>query len=84
MRVVFVAGAVALLAALLPLGWVAMRDRPEHGLAALELAGVLTTVAIVCLAVGLGSTSFTGLAVVTAVMTWLGGLVVARFLGHEP
>ena len=84
MRAFFVAGAVALLACLLPLAWVAMRARAEHGLAALELAGVVTTVAIVCLAVGLDSTAFTGLAVVTAVMTWLGGMVVARFLGHDP
>jgi multisubunit Na+/H+ antiporter MnhF subunit len=83
-RAFFVAGAVALLACLLPLAWVAMRARAEHGLAALELAGALTTVTLVCLAVGLDSTSLTGVALVCSVMTWLGGLVFARFLDHEP
>lgn len=84
MNPVFTAGAIVLVLALLPLALLAMRGRPEDGLVALELAGALTTVAIVCLAVGLNSTSFTGLAVITAVMTWLGGLVFARFLDHEP
>ena len=84
MNPIFTAGAIALLVALLPLAYVAMRALPEDGLVALEQAGVLTTVGVVCLAVGLHSTAFTGLAVITAVMTWLGGLVFTRFLDHEP
>ena len=84
MHAIFTAGATVLVLALLPLAYVAMRARPEDGLAALELAGVLATVAVVCLAVGLNSTAFTGLAVITAVMTWLGGLVFTRFLDHQP
>jgi len=81
---VFVAGGVLLLLALLPLAAVAMRATPEEGLVALELGGAVTTLAVVCLAVGLDSTAVTGLAVVTAVMTWAGGLVFARFLERAP
>lgn len=84
MSSVFVACAVALFLALLPLAYVAMRGSPEEGLVALELAGAVTTLAVVCLAVGLESTAVTGLAVVTAVMTWAGGMVFTRFLDHQP
>ena len=84
MNPVFTTGAIALLLALLPMAYVAMRGRVEDGLVALQLAGALATIAVVCLGVGLGSTAFTGLAVITAVMTWVGGLVFARFLDRRP
>ena len=84
MNTPFTAAAAVLVIALLPLAYVAVRAPAEHGLAALELAGALTTVTLVCLAVGLDSTSLTGVALVCSVMTWLGGLVFARFLDHEP
>lgn len=84
MNPVFVAGAVALLLALLPLAFVAMRASPVDGLVALEIGGAVTTLAVVCLGVGLDSTATTGLAVITAVMTWAGGMVFARFLEREP
>jgi multisubunit Na+/H+ antiporter MnhF subunit len=80
----FLLAAAVLVLALLPLTYVAMRARPEDGLLALEVAGALTTVALVCLAVGLRSSALTGVALISALMTWLGGLVFVRFMDREP
>ena len=78
----FTLAATILLAALAPLAAVAGLRRPIDGLVALELAGVLTTAALLCLGVGLHQSAFFNVAVVAAVVTWIGGLVVARFLGR--
>ena len=78
----FTVAATVLLAALAPLGVVASLRRPIDGLVALELAGVVATSALLCLAVGLHQSAFFGVAVIAAVATWIGGLVFARFLGR--
>lgn len=80
----FLVAAVALLAGWLPLAATTVRRRPLGGLVALELAGVLTTLVLVCLAVGLHGSSFAPVALVGALTTIVGGLVFARFLGHQP
>jgi multisubunit Na+/H+ antiporter MnhF subunit len=84
MRQEFLVAATALLIGLVPLVLVTLRARPVDGLVALELGGVLTTLALVCVAVGAQSSSMTGVALITAVLSWAGGLLCARFLDREP
>lgn len=76
--------AVALLAGWVPLVAVTLRRSPVGGLVGLELAGVLTTLVLACLAVGLHGSPFSSVALVGALTTLVGGLVFARFLGHSP
>ena len=78
----FVLAATVLLAALAPLLVVASRRRPIDGLVALETAGAVATLALVCLSVGLGESLFFTVAIVAVVASWIGGLVFARFLGR--
>ncbi len=78
----FELAATALLAAYVPLGWVAFRRRPIDGLLALELGGTLAVLVLLCFAEGFHRSFEYGLAVVAAVLSWTGGLVFARFLGR--
>ena len=48
----------------------------------METAGAVTTLALVCLSVGLGQSFLFTVAVIAAVSSWIGGLVFARFLGR--
>ncbi|WP_316740800.1 monovalent cation/H+ antiporter complex subunit F [Streptomyces sp. MK7] len=80
----FLIAASALLAGLLPLLAVGMREPPVDGLVALELAGATTTLALVCVSVGTGSSSATGVALLMALLSWVGGLLFARFLDRTP
>ena len=78
----FTVAATILLALLAPLAVVASRRRPLDGLVALELAGAITVLALLCLAEGLHRSIYFTVAVVAAFLSWVGGLVVARFLGR--
>jgi multisubunit Na+/H+ antiporter MnhF subunit len=78
----FLAASTVLLAALAPLGATAVARRPIDGLVALELGSALVVLDLVCLAVGLHRDVYFGVAVVAALMSWIGGLVIARFLGR--
>ena len=78
----FLIAATVLLAALAPLMVVASLRRPIDGLVAVETAGTLATLALVCLSVGLDNSLYFTVAVAAAVATWIGGLVFARFLGR--
>lgn len=79
----FEIAATILVAALGPLLVVASLRRPIDGLVALEAAGALLVLALVCLAVGLHQTSvFDTLPVVATVVSWTGGILIARFLGR--
>jgi len=71
-----------LLAALAPLLVAASLRPPIDGLVALEAAGAVATLALVCLSVGLGESILFTVAVVAAVAFWIGSLVFARFLGR--
>lgn len=79
----FEIAAVALLAGLVPLGAVAARRHPIDGLVALELAGALTTLVLLCLSEGFHRSVYYTVAVIAAVLSWVGGLVFARFLGRR-
>ncbi|HEX5561646.1 MAG TPA: monovalent cation/H+ antiporter complex subunit F [Nocardioidaceae bacterium] len=84
MNPAFVAAAIVLVVCLVALTSVALWAEPTDGIPALQLAGAVTTMALVCLAVGLESTAMTGVALICGVMTWLGGLVYVRFMDREP
>jgi multisubunit Na+/H+ antiporter MnhF subunit len=78
----FTIAATALLGGFLPLGWVAVRSRPIDGVVALQLAGPLGVLVLLCLAEGLHRSFLYSLPIVGALMSWIGGLVFARFLGR--
>ena len=75
--------ATAMLAGFVPVGAVALRSGPIDALAGLELAGALTTTILLCLAEGLGRPSYFDVPVVCAAVTWVSGLIFARFLGRH-
>lgn len=76
-----VAGTV-LLAGFFPLLVCAYLRRPIDALVALELAGTLTVLILLCFGEGFHRTFEFGVAIVAAVLVWAGGLVFARFLGR--
>lgn len=78
----FAIAATGLLAGYAPLLWVAMRRRPIDGLLALELGGIVLVLVVLCLAEAFHRSFVYGVAIVAAVMTWIGGMVFARFLGR--
>lgn len=78
----FTVAATALIAGLAPLAVVAAVRRAIDGLVALELAGAILVLVLMCLAVGLHQSIYFTVAVVAAVTSWTGGLVIARFLGR--
>jgi multisubunit Na+/H+ antiporter MnhF subunit len=78
----FLIAATVLIAALAPLLVTASLRRPIDGLVALEAAGAVTTLALLCLSVGLGEPFLFTVAVIAAVACSIGGLVFARFLGR--
>jgi multisubunit Na+/H+ antiporter MnhF subunit len=78
----FLMAAVALLAGFVPLGWVCVRRKEIDGVVALQVAGVLTTLILLCLAEGFHRSVYAGVAVVSAALTWVSGFVFARFFGR--
>ena len=78
----FLIASTILLAALGPLLVAASLRRPIDGLVAVQAAGTVTTLTLVCLSVGLGNSLYLTVAVIAAVASWIGGLVFARFLGR--
>jgi multicomponent Na+:H+ antiporter subunit F len=76
--------ATGLLLGIAPCALVCTRARPADGLAALTLAGVLATLALLCLAEGYHRGTYFTVALVCAVLTWIGALVFARFLSRLP
>lgn len=78
----FLIAATVLIAALAPLLVTASLRRPLDGLVALEAAGVILTLTLLCLAVGLAQPTFFTVPIIAAVASWVGSLIVARFLGR--
>jgi multisubunit Na+/H+ antiporter MnhF subunit len=78
----FVWAAVGLLAGFAPLLAVVAWRRPIDGLVALECGGILLVLILMCLAEGFHRSFGYSVAIVAAVMSWIGGLVFARFLGR--
>jgi multisubunit Na+/H+ antiporter MnhF subunit len=80
----FTIAGLALLCGWIPLVAVAVRMRPIDGLVALEVAGTVAVLVLLCFAEGFHRSFEYGVAVVAAVLAWLSGLVFARFLGKLP
>jgi multisubunit Na+/H+ antiporter MnhF subunit len=81
---VWLVGAGALVALLVPLGLAAATRTPGDGLVALQLAGTVTTVALLVMAVGLQREPLGDLSLVLAVGSFAGSLAYATILGREP
>ena len=79
---VWLAAAVAMVAMLVPLGLTAMRGSTLDRLVTLELASATQTIALILLAEGFDRDVYFELAVVTAVLSFAGNLVYARFVEH--
>jgi multisubunit Na+/H+ antiporter MnhF subunit len=78
----FEIAALALVSGFVPLLWVCLRERELDGVVALELAGSVATLVLVCLAEGYHRGIYMAVAVVCAAVTWISGLVFARFVGR--
>jgi multisubunit Na+/H+ antiporter MnhF subunit len=72
--------AAVLTAGLLPCLWVCLRAGVVHGLAALEVGGVLTTTVLMALSEGLQRQPFIDLAIVFALLSIVGSLAFARLM----
>jgi multicomponent Na+:H+ antiporter subunit F len=77
---VWIAGCTALLLGLVPLGTVIVRRSIVEAVVALELASVLNTLVLLLLAEAYHRPAFMDLAVVLALLSLAGGLVVARMV----
>lgn len=78
----FLIAATVLIAALAPLLVVASLRQAIDGLVALEAAGAVSVLALLCLSVGLGESILFTVAVIAVPASWIGCLVFARFLGR--
>lgn len=65
----------------LPLGIVAFRRRAIDGVVALELGGALAVLVLLCFAEGFHRSFEYAVAIVAAVLYWIGALVYVRLLG---
>jgi multisubunit Na+/H+ antiporter MnhF subunit len=80
---VWLIAATALLAGLLPCGWVLLRGRRTDALVALELAGTVVTVVLVLLAEGFHRSSYFTVPLLLSALSFVGSLVFIRFLGDR-
>jgi multisubunit Na+/H+ antiporter MnhF subunit len=78
----FEVAALALVTGFVPLLWVCLREREIDGVVALELAGSVATLVLLCLAEGYHRGIYMSVAIVCAAVSWISGLVFARFLGR--
>jgi multisubunit Na+/H+ antiporter MnhF subunit len=82
---VWLIAALALLPALLACGLACfLSGSALTGLVAMELASAISTVVLMLLAVGTGRQPFVDLALVLAVMGFVGSLAFARLMEHGP
>lgn len=76
----YLLAATVLLAGLFPLFIVCMRGTPMEALVAVQLGGTIATLVLLLLAQGTNRAPFFDLAVVSALLSFAGGLAFARFL----
>jgi hypothetical protein len=72
----------ALTLGLVPLAVVCIVAREIDGVAALQLAGTLATLVLLCLAEGFHQSFSFDVPVICAAGTWISGLVFARFFAR--
>lgn len=83
MLTVWLVAAAVLVVGMVLCGAAAWRRPPFEALIALETAGTLMTVVLVCLTVGFQRTSYGNVPLVAAVLNWIGALVFVRFLDRR-
>jgi multicomponent Na+:H+ antiporter subunit F len=76
----YLLGGGVLLAGIAPMILFSVRASPPEGLVALNLGGTIATIVLVLLSAGTGREPFFDLAIVSAVLSFAGGLAYARFL----
>lgn len=76
----YLIGAAVMLAGIAPLIVFAVRASPAEGLIALDLGGTIATLVLLLIAAGTGRQPFFDLAIVSAVLSYAGGLLYARLL----
>jgi multisubunit Na+/H+ antiporter MnhF subunit len=76
--------AAVLVALLVPLAAVAALGTASDGLVALQMASMVTTVALLVMSVALDREIFGDLSLVLAVSSFVGGLAYATLLEREP
>ena len=76
----YLLAASILLSAVVPLMLFVVRASVAGGLVALNLGGTLATVVLLLIAAGTGREPFFDLALVSAVLSFAGGLAFARFV----
>ena len=76
----YLVAAAALLAQIGPLLIFSVKANPEDGLVALNVGGDIATLVLLLLAAETGRQPFFDLAIVSAVLSFAGGLAYARFL----
>jgi multisubunit Na+/H+ antiporter MnhF subunit len=79
----FTIAATALLAGFVPIGIVCVRGRELDGVVALELAGALAAMVFLCLGEGFHRSSYFGVPIVCAALSWVGGMVFVRFFARN-
>lgn len=79
-----IAAIVLLICGVLPCLWVCARASAMEGVVALELAGVISTLALLLLAEGFHRQPFADLSLVLAVLSFVGSLIYVRFMEREP
>lgn len=79
----FEIAATVLLGGFLPLGAVLLRGRPIEAVVALELCGALMTLVLLCLAEGFHRSTYFAVPIVSALLTWVSGLIYVRFLARR-
>lgn len=67
----------------LPCGWLAVRASRVDALVGLQTAGTVVTLVLVLLAEGFHRSSYMGVALVLPFLSFVGTLVIARFLGRH-
>jgi multicomponent Na+:H+ antiporter subunit F len=76
----YLIAAAALLVQIGPLVVFSVKAKPQDGLVALNVGGDIATLVLLLLAAGTGRPPFFELAIVSAVLSFAGGLAYARFL----
>lgn len=71
---------LVLLVAIVPAGAVAFRSGPTSGLVSLQVAGSSVTLTLLLLSQGFARQPFVDLALIAAVMSFIGGVVLAGFI----
>jgi multisubunit Na+/H+ antiporter MnhF subunit len=76
-------GATALLLGMLPCGWIAVRASRVDALVGLQTAGTVATLVLLLFAEGFHRAAYTVVALALVFLSFVGLLVIARFLGRH-